>query len=173
LVLLESHTANNTAVDLQFTTGITSTYDTYILELSRIVPASNNAIYVHGSTDGGATWLTGTDYNTSIMVFGNSGSPGLTGNTGDSGFHCSGNNSVLNGATEGGISGRVTIYDPLNTSGYKHLEGNFTFWDSSGVIGGVQSGAVIKTATAINAIRIFAASGNLASGTGRLYGLAK
>jgi hypothetical protein len=80
---------------------------------------------------------------------------------------------VLNGATEGGISGRVTIYDPLNTSGYKHLEGNFTFWDSSGVIGGVQSGAVIKTATAINAIRIFAAAGNLASGTGRLYGLAK
>ncbi len=173
LVLLESHTANNTTVDLQFTTGITSTYDTYILEVSRLVPASNNDIYVQGSTDGGSTWLGAGNYNTSFIIFGPSGSPGLTGNTGDSGYHLAGGNSILNGATEGGTSGSVTLYDPLNSSGYKHLQGNFAFWDSSGVLGGVKGGAFIKTATAINAIRLLAASGNLASGTGRLYGLAK
>lgn len=58
LVLVESHTASG-AADVQFTTGLTSTYVNYKMFASNVLPSTNSVtIVAEVSTDGGSTWKT-------------------------------------------------------------------------------------------------------------------
>lgn len=168
LVLVESHTASNSA-SLDFT-RITSEFDEYQLEFVNLVTASIADLEIRASTDGGSTWLSsGYEY-----VRTNSSTSGV----GPSSVSSTSASSVMlfptvDIAQPYGTSGRLTLYDPMNAS----LNKSMTFMlstvfptprryteNGSGFVG---------TTSPLTAIQILASSGNLASGTARLYGFSR
>lgn len=170
-VLLEEHTASTSAA-LNFTTGITSDFDEYAIEIIEIVTATDNAsITVQVSTDGGANYdATSGHYawQAWAMVSGGSGSNGSTSDTKITLIV-----SQTSGTNNTNFSGFYRLYNPGGAS-RKIITGVGTGWDSSGtrLISYTAGGSYLQT-TAVNAFRIIASSGNLTSGTVRLFGVAK
>jgi hypothetical protein len=169
LVLLEQHTASSSAT-LDFTTAITSTYDEYIVEFLSVAPATNAQEFkMRCSTDGGSTWDTtaGRHYSNSFRTAtgtwssytggGSATSIGLAHDVG------SGNPALA-------ISGSIRL-QPTGT-GQRYVTGQLTYLPSATdravnlVIADYENGS-------FNAFQFFFSSGNIASGTIRVYGVAK
>ncbi len=71
---LEEHAASASA-SLVFTTCITSAYDTYVIELRNILPATDGAsLLMRVSTDGGSTYDSSGIYDTAFLRMSNAGS---------------------------------------------------------------------------------------------------
>lgn len=176
LVLLESHTASSSA-ELDFTTGITSTYDEYQIEILGIIPATNGALpKIQFSTNGGSTYDTGNNYDwgqTNDAMGGNSS--GTNGQTNTSGIAVFGDGSgvgLSNTATPG-LAASFTLYDPLSSTNVKFVSGRgVAVYSGTGSRYMFLFGGVYKITTAANAFRIIMSSGNITSGTVRLYGVA-
>lgn len=172
LVLLEQHTASSSAT-LDFTTCISATYDDYQIEIVNIIPATNAvALNFRCSTNGGSTYDAGTNYDDTVVyasgstvaVIGASG----TGKTAGVVF-----DSVSNG-TSYGVSASLHLADPLNTTQYKIFYGQgYAEYSGGGHFWLPMIGCVYKSAAAVNALRFLMSSGNIASGTIRVYGIAK
>lgn len=172
VVLLEEHTANNTSTELDFTTGITSTFDTYQIEIVNLVPATNNNdIFMQVSTNGGSTWDTAAHYDWGLFRWVGGGGTGVTGGAADTGISLTGTLSVLpNGS--GGLSGTLKVFNPLSGAAPTLITGQLVYIATSvtDTVGWTLAAAYTPT-TAVNAIRIVCSSGFLASGTARVYGL--
>ncbi len=175
LVLLEQHTASNSAT-LDFTTCITATYDEYMIELLGIVPATNGAIMtLRCSTDGGANYDTSGIYDYGelhIQWAGSASSYGASNGTSIPIFNDGAGSALLNTATPALVA-TIRLFDPLNATNYKYLlaQGNGVY--TSGNRYQFTSSGVYRSATAVDAIRFLMSSGNIASGTIRVYGIAK
>lgn len=171
LVLLEQHTAS-TSSSLDFTTGITSTYDEYLVEVVNLVPATDGVdAWFRVSTDGGSTYKSGgSDYSWNAIRVTTSASA-INGSAGDSKINFSGQ-SVDNSSTTGGYSATFRIMNPLSGARNTRMYGQGTGFDGGGIRVEIFSGAYLAT-TAVNAFRILFSSGNISTGTVRLYGLAK
>ncbi len=177
IVLLEQHTASSSA-SLDFTTCITSTYDTYLIKIVSLVPASNaQGLKLLVSTNGGSSYDTGSNYNWQSLNFHGTSTASTAGGDGasalisvDGGF---GANGVSNTSTLP-LSGDILLYDPLSTSVHKYFEGRVRFKESNG---GVPLNNLLSatylSATAVNAFQFLMTSGNIASGVIRVYGFAK
>jgi hypothetical protein len=171
-VLLEQHTASSSA-SLNFTTGITSTYDDYIIDLVNIIPATDGAnLLMTVSTDGGSTYSsTGYRWSYNYLSVGGT-TAGTVNSLSDSAWHLANANKNTTGL--GGASGRLHLPNPLNASANKVLSLDLIQWNSGDsnpfkYYGGGSWG----TTTAVNAVKFLFDAGNIASGTIRLYGLAK
>ena len=168
LFLIQSQTANNSA-QLDFTTGITSTYNTYLFTITNLLPATDgDTLRLRVSTDGGGSFLaTAYDYNYQQMI-GVTPTINQVGSTGDSGIKLALN---VDSTTGGGLSGIGMVFSPSssafsriwNMSDYTNNTSNVhvSFWVSGGNTG----------TTAINGLRFFYGSGNTTSGRITLYGL--
>lgn len=152
-------------------TGITSTYDDYLITGSGVVPATDGTyLRLRYSTDNGSNYLT-TGYasqakstvgGTTFGEAGGSDSIYITPN--ETGYLLT--NTTVYGANfvikiSGVNSGRYKISN--GTVGYA-IASSFAFADGS------FTGAYIGAITAINAVRFLFSSGNI-SGEFRLYGL--
>ena len=171
LVLVEEHTASNSAA-LNFTSGITSTYDDYKIRVVGMVPATASvSIQIQFSSDGGATYDTGTNYEWSNYAFLALAS-GNEGNNSDIGITIGTKELSATGTPP--FAGEYSIADPLSASKWKNVYGQGFSLDTrnSGSNGIVTAGSYQST-TAVNAFRVIATTGNITSGTVRLYGLAK
>jgi hypothetical protein len=171
--LVEEHTASGSA-DLEFVSCISSTYDDYQVELVSLVPATNNNdFWLQFSTNGGSTWdSTSGNYGTAIWTWiAVQGLP--NGSSSDTKILLSqGASQVDSTATYGGLSGSFKIYNPLS-SNYVRVIGHTSSENSADLIydlGTIHAGSY-RSGTAANAFRVLAASGNIASGTVRCYGL--
>lgn len=170
LVLVEEHTASASAA-LNFTSCITSSYDTYMLVASGITTSANTIIGWQMSTNGGSTYDTGNNYQYGF-VFGYSGGSGGTGATAVSSIQWRDVNTTL--PAGGSYNGTFTLYvipgGTLNTT----MTGNITMQIGAGVsvlaeaMNGMYFGA-----TGVNAFRLIPASGTLTVGTVRCYGISK
>jgi len=174
VVLLEQHTASSSAT-LDFTTGITSTYDDYMFELVNVLPASNAVdMWLRVSTNGGSTFdATAGAYNTLAFRW-TSGASAAAGGTStnmqvDGG---GGADPVSSTAANGGVNGTYYMYGAANTAMGTVFKGEVTNGSTNGFRGAVVAGTWTTT-TAVNAVRFLFSSGNIASGTIRLYGVAK
>lgn len=173
LVLLEQHTAS-TSASLDFTTCITSTYDEYLVELIQLVPATSGANPLwRVSTNGGSSYVGTTDYKFAAFRSSKAGSASA-GSSGFTGIQLDGAGGPTNSTTTGGLNGSMRIFNPL--SGSIHTRVTYqtgiddgTANESVVVMG---SGAYAQT-TAVNAFQIIMSSGNITSGTVRVYGIAK
>jgi hypothetical protein len=169
LVLLEQHTAATSAT-LDFTTCISSTYDDYLIEMLNVLPVTDAVgLQMVTSTDGGSTWLAGTTYHWYMNRSG-----GAQSNYGDSmpvdGYATG---LVGNSASYGGVSGSVRVYNPLSATAYKSLTLLAAFLAYDGSPEAINGMGSIETTTAVNALRFKFSSGNIVSGTIRVYGIAK
>lgn len=172
LVLLEQHTASASAT-LDFTTAITSTYDTYQIEGVDLVAATNgDSLLMRVGTGVGPTYDTGANYawqrNYNIMAtnFGFTGSANATGAT-------SMTVMVLVSSTNPTYFS-MTVKSPTNAS-YKKL---FHWWgqqiaSDSNLYQNDLAGGYYTPTTALTALQFLMSTGNIASGTIRIYGVAK
>jgi hypothetical protein len=122
------------------------------------------------STDGGSTYDT-----SSIYTYINNGKDqtNATGGvcaTNQSSALLSDSTAIGNGTGESYV-GRYTLYNPGGAL-YKQLVGEYTCMQSA-TLRNYVNGSVYKSTTAVNAFRFLMSSGNITSGTIRVYGVAK
>lgn len=172
-VLLEQHTASSSAT-LDFTTFISSTYDDYMIEGVALVMATDNIDFrVQVGTGGGPTYDTGNNYQWARTGFG-TGAVATTdsGTTGAGARIANGIDTSLTAFAF--LSFRLNAHNLQSTSLNKILLGETYFLDNSTNAMFSRFGGIWTTAgTAVTALRFLASSGNIASGTIRIYGIAK
>jgi hypothetical protein len=171
LVLLEQHTASSSAT-LDFTTFISSTYDVYKVVFTDIVAATSTADFlVQFGSGGGPTWDTGSNYVYACQVveFGT----GATGSNSSSTVAKIAPNLSTN-AGYGFASGELDFHHLQSTVHRKAYHGTMNFVTAtpqafSAHVGGQWT----DTSSVTTGLRFKMSSGNIASGTIRVYGLAK
>lgn len=169
LKFLGSATASSSAtVDLL--SLLTSTYDEYLVNIQNLNVATNGTQLLLRASPDNSTFDAGSKYDymargiTSAAVNYQSGGSAST--------------SILLGSgllsTGGGLSGSLRLYGVNSTTRSKLIEGTFTTTLQSGGSVSYVFGAIWQdTANTLQALRFFALSGNIDSGTIRVYGIAK
>lgn len=171
LAMLEQHTAANSA-SLDFTTAISATYDEYMIEFVDVVPANNNVNPImRMSTNGGSTYDAGANYNYNVSGLNRFG-------LGQTGVDSGGTSillakSAVDNTTLLGVNGSIRLFAPLSATRYKAVEGQLIAWVTGGLIENQLLGGSYRIATAVNAFQFLMTAGNIASGTIRVYGVAK
>jgi hypothetical protein len=173
-VHLESHSASASA-ELDFTAWYSSAYDIYEIELIDLIPSTGATLQIQFSSDGGSTYDTEQNYAYS-RIWQNIGYSGSSQdvNNGYNGVPIwVGTDEGLLTSGKAGISSRIRLHAPA--SGYwkkimfETIGPNnaattyYEFWMSGG--------AIWRSNNAINAFRVMIASGNIVSGTARVYGI--
>ncbi len=172
-VLIDTKTASSSAT-LDFTTGIGSTYDSYMFEIVALLPATNAVdLWIRISEDGGSTFKSGaTDYKYATGLFLDSATTANVGSTGDSKIRFTA--GIMSSTAARAITGTVRFYLPSSTTVNKNFRADIDMnSDASGFIRIAASGVYVTDANAINAVRFMYSSGNIASGVIYLYGLRK
>ena len=170
--LLSTTTASSSAtIDM---TGIDSTYDQYIVNITNYVPENDGTfIYMRVSNDAGSTFETSLNYAYAVRATSAStGADTNTTNGADSALVVSGSTGIGNGATEG-VDLTIRIMNPSSTSKYVALTWEGIFVDSSGITVFFKGGGNFKTTSAVDAVRFLQNSGNISTGTFSLYGVKK
>lgn len=170
LVLLEQHTASASA-SLDFTAFLSSTYDTYQFELLNVLPATTTAdLWMRAGTGAGPTWDTGGNYTWAYFQYSQIPNGAHLGSAADTKMKLG--NSLIDTATKG-ASGHVELFSPESTSVHKQFTAQLTMTDSSGNYVGAQVGSIYLSTTALTGVQFLFSSGNITSGTIRVYGLEK
>lgn len=170
LVLLESHTASASAT-LDFTAFVNSAlYDDYLFVVSGLVAATNNVdLYMRVSTNGGSSYAAGgSDYHTAVFAWASSGTANTGGTTDRIMVR---NTGEMSNATTASVNGWVRLHVPHSTALHKRVDGEFSYYTVNTVRAII--GATYLSTTAVNAFRFLFSSGNIASGSIRVYGIAK
>ena len=166
MVLLDTQTAS-TSANIDFSSSITGTYTHYRVVLESVLPATDDVRmgiqYSQSSTfiTSGYAWINDDVRNGTAFV-GNS--------TSDTRIYCHGE-GVSNVSTEGGFNATIDFYDvgaskQTSVAGYTFSQSAAaTTWDLS------KFGGALVSTTAIDGIRFLFASGNITSGTFKIYGI--
>ena len=167
LVLIQETTVSSATASVTLT-GIDSTYDVYKVVASNIVPASDSqAIRIRVGT--GGTPDSDSEYDMAYKVFESNTSFGN---------HAEVNQTSWRGVTYGtgtGEAGNLIIYcfNFSNASEYSFITQEEVTYTNTPHLASFTGGAVHTVAEANNSISFHMASGNIASGTFKLYGLKK
>ncbi len=173
MTLIQSQSASSdTSID--FTTGITSTYDAFKLVISGLVPATNDTgMMVRVSEDAGSTWKTGgSDYSYSVMADTvNTAAASAT----EIRTYNPTSTTMIQNASGKNASFEMSIHNLASSSLQPIFFGKGTWEDSN--TGYTRnwgfSGRYKGSTNAINGIRLIMTSGNITSGTFSLYGVNK
>lgn len=167
-VLLGRFTANDSPT-LDITGVFQSGYRRYQLVLQNMVPAVNwDDLRWRVSTDGGANWDAGNNYSEAALFWEISAQE-FHNNAADSFSLAAGD--LSNTESDGGACAVINVFNPLSAASYKHMHSFSSSWDETG--GNLQGRRyfhVYKSTSAMNAIRFYMSSGNITSGTIRVYG---
>lgn len=171
LVLLEQHTASSSA-SLNFTTCISSTYDIYQIEFVNVVPATDNTnLNVRFSTNGGSSYDSSALYDfaghqANTGTFDGATNAGASATTGQ----------IIQGvdttAASNSVNGSIKLYNP-GGSIFKAVVGQLSALKNDGNFYTHSVAGRYRSTTAVNAFQFYFSSGNIASGTIRVYGLTK
>lgn len=171
-VLLASKTASASA-QLDFTEFNNAVYRYYEFEFENVKPATN-AVTFHArvSTDGGLTYDSGAgNYQISGIVFSGTASAMLGGGQTNIAMFLSNSGDVGNGASALGVSGTSKLRFAGNASTQTRLDTHLTYDSQVNNINTVISGCRRVAAQDTDAMRFYFSSGNIASGTIRMYGI--
>lgn len=166
-VLLKS-TAASSSASITFTSLITSNFSTYYLRLRDVMPANNaDSLLLTFSTDNGSTYLNSNyKWSNRFQVV---GSQGINNNNSDSSATIA---LVMRNSATPGMNADLYLFN-MNSGTYSpSFLGNVTQPnDSNSNIGLGRVGGYNTTTTAVTAIKLTASTGNVASGTFKLYGV--
>ena len=179
LVLISEQTASSSST-IDFTSGIDSTYKEYIFKFINIEPATDGADFsfqvetgtnsdynqtitssyfraYHHEADNGAAleYVTGKDLaqSTNFQVL-----AGAVGNGAD------GNNDEC-------ASGEMHLFEPSSTTFVKHFTSHINMYENGNSCHTIFVGGYINDTTAITRVRFKFSSGNIATGTIKMYGV--
>ena len=169
---INSTTVSGTVSSIDITSGIDSTYDMYVLELIKVEPAATGgrSMYLRTSTDGGSTFDTsGYSYGSGTITDA-SASVAISSSTSDSFINLS--DAGLGSNAGEFLTGFIYLVKPSEAANF------VCFWDLAGLTYPTSQALRVfgsgqrETAADVDAIRIYMSSGNIVSGTVRLYGIA-
>ena len=176
MTLISEQTASSSAT-IDFTSGIDSTYDSYVFKFYNIHPSADDTkLTFNFSTDGGSNYnVTKTSTMFRSLHYENDSTTqlqyvddrDLAQSTGFQDFF-----GDMQGAdNDQANSGTLVLYKPSSTTFVKHYIGNsnsVTHYDAStnGFLAGYGN-----TTSAINSVRFQMSSGNIDSGVIKLYGV--
>lgn len=175
LVLLEQHTAAGSA-SLDFTTAISATYDEYLIEFVNLVPSAAGAFpWLRMSTNGGVSYDSGANYSyDSFAIFASNFDIASRVAQTKIALTCDGTATGQPTTAGFSFSGSVRLMNPGSTSLFKQIIGQTYGYEASTpsrLMSTIQG--AYEIATAVNALRVMYSTGNIASGTVRIYGVAK
>ncbi len=151
-------------------TGITSAVAIYRFEFQHIVPATDAVVFrMRMSTNAGSSYDSSSIYGWSYTLALLQASTGHSaeGGNNDSGIQLGG--GQLDNYTAYGMSGWLELYNPLSSTLYKQIVGQFIFKDNRDSITSLRNQAgIYKSATPVDAVEFTMSSGNIASGVIRV-----
>ena len=174
MTLISSQTASGSA-SIEFTSGIDSSYPIYRFEFISIHPASQSDFEFQGSTNNGSSYgitITSTFFNASHREndteagFGYSGGDDLAQSTS---FQHLTDNTINN--SDSNESGCLYIFNPSSTTFVKHFMSNFNTTNADPASRNSFSAGYFNSTSPINAFKFKRTSGNIDSGTIKLYGI--
>ena len=175
MTLISTQTASNSAT-ISFTSGIDSTYKEYVFKFINVHPATNSTMFGFQ-----VDTATNTNYNQTITstLFNAAHAEGDTETifsyqtTMDqhqgTAFQKLANNT--GNENDEGLSGTLTLFDPSNTTFVKHFIGRMNEVHNENYSFDTYSAGYVNTTTAITRAQFKFASGNIDSGTIKLYGV--
>ena len=168
-VLLSTQNAANSP-SIAFTSLITSTYSTYEVEYYavRAASASNSGFFLEHSVNNGASYLTSSYPFNSVNYLVDRTDPQVMAGAGSStgGWLLVASGSMGNTAIDA-CNGSIKLLNFPNGTSYKHIEStSFAGGTSYRRLSGFRAAV-----TPINAIRFSFGTGNITSGTFKLYGI--
>ena len=174
ITLISSQTASASA-SLSFTTGIDSTYRTYLFKFINMHPATDGVNFTFNlSTDGGSSYNVTKTTSLFHAEHAESGSSAtLTYRTGEDlaqstayqylGYQGADNDQV--------VCGELKLFSPSNTTFVKHFIAKISNQHPSEFARNIYMAGYGNTTSAINAIDFKFASGNIDAGTIYMYGV--
>jgi len=176
LNLLSTQTASNTA-NVSFTTQLTSTYDVYIFKFINIHPVTDVQPF---GFQVNASGQTGFNETMTTTFFDNdhteTDTAGLQYETGDDQAQGTAYQKLSRGVgnmDDEAMSGELHLFAPSSTTYIKHFYSRTAEYFGSPRILDNFVGGYINTTAAITEIDFKFASGNIESGTIKLYGISK
>jgi len=174
LTLLSTQTASSSA-SISFTSGIDSTYDSYVFKFIDINPATDNVQFqFNGSTDGGSNYNvtktttffspfhlendtnSGLNYDTPQDLAQSTASQRISYNTGND--------------TDTSIGGTLQLFNPSSTTFVKHFISNNADKSYNDATGNRFIAGYFNTTSAVDAIKFEMSSGNF-DGIIKMYGV--
>lgn len=169
MVFIAAATAAGSA-SIDFTAGITSTYDQYVVNFTDVIPATNAVNFWVRLQSGGVFRNTASDYAWSQIWYTTAAS-GQNSSADTEIELCSSGRPLSNTSTKG-ASGNLHLGNPANTATHKRVWGTYTYWETL-VVSGSFGGWLVGVTTAVTGIQFLMSSGNITSGTFQLYGIRK
>jgi len=175
-VLLSTATASGSA-SISFTSGIDSTYDSYVFKFINIHPATDNVSFTFNmSTDGGSNYNV---VKTTTSFPANHEENDGAYNFGYQDFDLAQSTSyqilarLVGTETDDNVSGSMTLFNPSSTTFVKHFISttNNVLSISPPYSEEMFIAGYGNTTSAINAIRFQMSSGNIDAGTIKMYGI--
>jgi hypothetical protein len=171
--LISTATASSSA-SISFT-GLNSAYSRYEIIIEDLLPVNSDVGLIgRVSIDNGATYITGASY-VSSSVYHNPSTNWVSATGATSGVGIFTRNVGLSGLSNTstkGFSGKIIIHNPSNTATHKKIEANGCFDNAAGDFSQFESAGAYEGGTsAVNAFQILLESGNIASGSFKLYGI--
>ena len=175
LTLLSTQTASASAT-ISFTSGIDSTYDSYVFKFINIHPSADGAVFhFNMSTDGGSNY----NVTKTTTVFQSEHdeadtSTALSYNTSHDLAQSTAFQLLVNYAGNGNdenTSGTLTLFNPSSTTYVKHFISDSNVYHADDFMQNWKAAGYGNTTSAINAIQFKFASGNIDSGVIKLYGI--
>jgi len=175
MTLISEQTASSSA-SVSFTTGINSTYPIYRFEIINMNPATTNAIFeFQGNTSGGSGFnetITSTsfrafhredDSSTNLLYLINDDQA-----QGTDYQHLA--NGVGNGSDES-LCLELFLFNPSSTTFVKHFMARCIFYEDANMPVDHYTAGYFNTTSAIDEIAFKMSSGNIDSGTFKLFGI--
>ena len=175
-VLISSQTASNSA-SLSFTSGIDSTYKEYIWECINIAPATDTANFNFQVNASGQTGYNEVMTTTSFRIShveDNSNTPAVTYNAGKDQAQGTAYQTLagyIGNDSDQCCDGELHLFNPSSTTYVKHWSAEFNAYDATDYFLNHYIGGYINTTAAITQIDFKFSSGNIASGTIKMYGV--
>ena len=181
-VLIKTLTASSSGT-IQFQDGSSSvvldnTYPIYLFKIINMHPAVDNHIFeFQGNAAGGSGYnetITSTSFRTIHYENGSGGALSYTAN--DDQAQGTDHQHLANGvgnANDEGLSGELYLFNPSSTTFAKHFMAVTQFYEAAAAqaSSSVYTSGYFNTTSAIDEIQFKMASGNIDSGTFKLYGI--
>ena len=178
MTLLQTQTASSSA-SVSFTSNIDSTYPIYLFKFINIHPATDGAEFtINFSTDSGSNYNVAK--TTTFFVAYNAESESSSGLTYIDSLDIAQGTGVANifynvgNENDESASGTLHLFNPSSTTFVKHFMSTFNVYNNSGSNGNsvqVDVAGYGNTTSAIDGVQFAMSSGNIDSGTIKLYGI--
>jgi hypothetical protein len=175
MTLISEQTASSSA-NLSFTSGIDSTYDSYVFKFYNIHPSASASFMFNMSTDSGSNYNV-TKTTTSFRAFHaeNDSFSGLGYDTGDDLAQSTAFQDLTGDSigtdNDSSVSGSLQLFNPSSTTFVKHFIVNVSLSKNNNEAKNQFVAGYGNTTSSVNAVQFKMDSGNIDSGVIKLYGI--